>query len=201
LAVGAVGDISRALEEKMQPYCDDIMQVLLSNLQNPQIERVIKPHIISTLGDIAMAVGKYYERYLPYVMGMLIQASQAKPDNLTTQEDVEWFTTLRESILEGYSGILQGLSGEGKGDAFAHYLDNVVPFLSELAQNEDRDELLTRAAAGLIGDLAARLGPQVRQLLQLPFVIKLVMSALAGEDRQTKESGEFAKKAIEKAMS
>eukprot|EP00463_Aulacantha_scolymantha_P005899 TRINITY_DN7328_c0_g1_i1.p2 TRINITY_DN7328_c0_g1~~TRINITY_DN7328_c0_g1_i1.p2 ORF type:complete len:94 (+),score=15.67 TRINITY_DN7328_c0_g1_i1:118-399(+) len=47
VAVGIVGDLTHALKDKLMVYCDEIMQKLLANLGNPNIERNVKPHIIS----------------------------------------------------------------------------------------------------------------------------------------------------------
>jgi hypothetical protein len=33
VSVGVLGDIARALEDQLQPFCDSIMQILLHNLQ------------------------------------------------------------------------------------------------------------------------------------------------------------------------
>jgi importin subunit beta-1 len=52
VAVGVVGDVSRALEGKIAPYCDELMQLLLQNLQSPAVDRSVKPHIIGAISDI-----------------------------------------------------------------------------------------------------------------------------------------------------
>jgi importin subunit beta-1 len=113
VTVGVVGDVARALEAKLAPYCDEIMTVLLGNLQNPEVERIVKPHIISCLSDIALAMGGWFDRYLPYVMTMLIQASRLRFE-ITNFDDYEYLQKLHESIFEAYAGILQGL-GDEKG--------------------------------------------------------------------------------------
>ncbi len=77
------------------------------------MERNVKPTIIATLGDIAMAVGGWFERYMPYVMMMLQQASQLQLDP-SNVEDFDYLSELRESILSTYTSIVQGLSAENK---------------------------------------------------------------------------------------
>ena len=57
-AVGAVGDFCRALDSHMAGYCDIIVQKLLEALQAPNLDRGVKPEILSVLGDIALAIGK-----------------------------------------------------------------------------------------------------------------------------------------------
>ena len=75
VAIGVVGDICRALEAKVLPYCDEIVHLLLRNLQNPALNRNVKPPILSCFGDIALAVGGQFEKYMQVTMSMLVQAS------------------------------------------------------------------------------------------------------------------------------
>ena len=74
-AVGAVGDLCRALEFNIAGYCDIIVQKLLEALQAPNLDRAVKPEILAALGDIAMAIGEAYVKYLPFTMTMLMQVS------------------------------------------------------------------------------------------------------------------------------
>jgi hypothetical protein len=83
--IDVVSEIARALNRKLsaengRALCGDIMHALLHNLQDPLIERSVKPHIISCLSDIALAVGGYFERYFPLVMRMLVQESHIRLD-------------------------------------------------------------------------------------------------------------------------
>ena len=64
VAVGVVGDLTRALESKISQYCNDIVTALLENLQNATLNRSVKPHVLSCFGDIALAIGGSYEPYL-----------------------------------------------------------------------------------------------------------------------------------------
>ena len=61
-AVGAVGDFCRALDRNVAGYCDVIVQKLLEALQAPNLDRGVKPEILSVLGDIALAIGAYLLR-------------------------------------------------------------------------------------------------------------------------------------------
>ena len=68
--------------------------------------RDVKPHVISLFADIAMAIEGDFERYSSVVLMMLQQAGQV---NITSEDDelIDYVNTLRESILEAYTGIVQ----------------------------------------------------------------------------------------------
>ena len=76
--VGVLGDLSRALEDQLYPYCDQIMTVLLANLQSDELNRSVKPQILGVFGDLAMAIQDRFENYAPHVLQML-QSAQVGP--------------------------------------------------------------------------------------------------------------------------
>ena len=58
------------------------MTVLLENLGNNDVHRLVKPPILSVFGDIALAVGPIFQKYLDVVLTTLMQASQAQVDRV-----------------------------------------------------------------------------------------------------------------------
>ena len=60
--MGVVGDVNRALKEKILPYCDGIMTQLLKDLSSNQLHRSVKPPMFSCFGDIALAIGENFEK-------------------------------------------------------------------------------------------------------------------------------------------
>ena len=112
-AVGVVGDLCRAVGDKILPYCNQIMEILLQNVNNNDIQRDIKPLIMGTFGDIALAINGNFEPYMNYVMPILALASGMTYD----PEDpdlVDHINQLREGILEAYTGIIQAMRVDNK---------------------------------------------------------------------------------------
>lgn len=200
VAVGVVGDIARALETQMASgsTCDDIMQVLLANLQNASIERAIKPHIVACLGDIALAVGGYFDRYMVYVSGMLTSAAQTRLEHVGG--DYDYLCQLRESILECWTGILQGLAGDNKAELVVPSVDNIIQFLITIANDEHKPDSTLRSAAGVVGDLASRLPSHVQSHLRLEPITRLIMDAISSDEDSTKKAGTYAKRAVGKVI-
>jgi importin subunit beta-1 len=105
-AVGLVGDMSRALGNKMAPYCDDIIRCLIDLLQSSVLNRVVKPHVISCFADIALAIEGDFERYTNLILTMLKQAGDMNVET-DDEEIIDYINTLHVAIFESYSGILQ----------------------------------------------------------------------------------------------
>jgi importin subunit beta-1 len=126
--------MSIALDEKMQPYCDTLMMVLLQNLQSAELDRDIKPSILSCIGDIALAITGHFEKYLGAVMVVLQQASQTRLVDQTDLDFMDYIDNLREGVFEAYSGILHGLFTAKKVQLMAPYMQHAVAFVEFLAK-------------------------------------------------------------------
>merc|ERR1719171_583871 len=133
VAIGVVGDICRALEGRLLPYGDEIIHLLLRNLQNPGLNRNVKPPILSCFGDIALAVGGDFEKYMQVTMSMLVQASGTSID-MDNPDLVEYLNQLREGIFEAYTGVLQGLRADEKAVAFEPYVMNALDLVRQVAE-------------------------------------------------------------------
>lgn len=80
VAVGIIGDISRALGEQSAQYASHFMTALLENLQSETLSRNVKIPILSCFGDIALAIGPAFEPYLDTTMNVLRQAGAITPN-------------------------------------------------------------------------------------------------------------------------
>lgn len=184
-AVGVVGDLSRALEKQFSPHCEEIFIRLMQLLMNQLLHRSVKPPILSTFGDIALAIGADFARFLEHAMTMLHNASQIQID-MSDPDDAEYMHKLRENILEGYSGIIQALRDAdkqepAKGGVYCQgvmqYLPNIVYLLeNRINAEEQKDEDVLKAASGLLGDIAQAI-PAAKQHFQGQWVRDMLQSA------------------------
>ncbi|KAJ1262330.1 hypothetical protein BS78_09G098500 [Paspalum vaginatum] len=170
ISVGVVGDISRALEDRILPFCDRIMTVLLKDLSNSMLNRSVKPPISSCFGDIALAIGEHFEKYLPYAMPMLQGAAELLGNLDQSDDDMfDYGNQLGRGIFEAYSGILQGIKGP-KAQLMIPYATHLLQFTE--AEFKDRssctlqDDSVTKAAVAVLGDLADTLGPSSKDLFK-----------------------------------
>ncbi|XP_051192654.1 importin subunit beta-1 isoform X2 [Lolium perenne] len=102
ISLEVIGDIFHVLEGKMLPYCDQIMEVLHKGLS----ESTLKPLIFSCFGDIALAIGKDFEKYLKDVLKRLKHDANLKN---CADVEVDYVNQLRHGMLKAYSGILRGI--------------------------------------------------------------------------------------------
>jgi importin subunit beta-1 len=199
VAVGTVGDISRNIEAQIQPYCDEIMNALVESLKDSSVHRSVKPPVLSCFGDIAMAIGAAYDPYLQFSMMLLMQASSTKvPED--DDDLIEYFNLLRESILEAYVGIIQGLRDGNMLPQFMQYVPSVLQFLQELANDPNRDDFVLGKAVGVVGDLAQALGPQIKQQINQQFVAKLLNDAMGSGDQAMVEMATWASSVVSQAV-
>ncbi|KAJ0103422.1 hypothetical protein Patl1_05201 [Pistacia atlantica] len=203
VTVGVVGDICRALEEKILPYCDGIMTQLLKDLSSNQLHRSVKPPIFSCFGDIALAIGENFEKYLMYAMPMLQSAADLSAHTSGADDDmIEYTNSLRNGILEAYSGIFQGFKNSPKTQLLIPYAPHILQFLDSIYMEKDMDEVVMKTAIGLLGDLADTLGSNAGSLIQQSLSSKdFLNECLSSDDHMIKESAEWAKLAISKAIS
>jgi len=200
-AVGLVGDISRSIENSIQPFCDEIMSALIEALQNASLHRSVKPPVLSCFGDIALAIGAAYEPYLQLSLMMLLQAAQTRaPDD--DEELIDYVNTLREGILEGYTGIVQGLKDGNRAEVLLPYIEAIMGFLELLASDRRNDfdnEVLSKAV-GLIGDIASCLGPQIKNHIGKPFVFELLTEGNGCGDQSIVSTSQWAMGVVQQAM-
>lgn len=138
ITVGVVGDICRALDDKVLPYCDGIMGLLLKDLASSELHRSVKPPIFSCFGDIALAIGEHFETYVPYALPMMQGAAEICAKMETADEEiVDYGNQLRRSIFEAYSGILQGFKTV-KPDVMLPYAQHLLKFIELVSRDNQR---------------------------------------------------------------
>nr|DAD39111.1 TPA_asm: hypothetical protein HUJ06_013434 [Nelumbo nucifera] len=203
VTVGVVGDICRALEDKVLPYCDGIMTQLLKDLSSNQLHRTVKPPIFSCFGDIALAIGENFEKYLMYAMPMLQSAAELSAHASGADDEIiEYTNLLRNGILEAYSGIFQGFKNSPKTQLLMPYAPHIIQFLDSLYMEKDMDDTVTKTAIGVLGDLADTLGSNAASLIQQSVSSRdFLNECLSSDDHLIKESADWAKLAISRAMS
>jgi len=201
-AVGLVGDICRAMGSMVAQWTDEVMEVLLSNLGDNNVHRTVKPQILSVFGDIALAVGPEFRKYLEHVLQTLMQASQAQVDR-SDYDMLDYLNELREGCLEAYTGIIQGLKGDGSSPSpdlsiVQPHVAYIVQFITVVARDSEHSDASVAASAGLIGDLCAAFGRDIVQLLDVEPITDLLTAGRRSKTTKTKTLSTWATKEVRK---
>ncbi|TCD60502.1 karyopherin beta [Steccherinum ochraceum] len=170
IAVGVIGDLSRALGDQSTQYAGPFMTVLLENLQSEVLNRNVKIPILSCFGDIALAIGAAFEPYLGTTMGVLRQAGTVQPNPLDA-DLVDYVAQLREGILEAYTGIVAGLKSTEKVTLLLPHVPHILELIQRSLADTERTDAVHKASIGLIGDLADTFSEgQIKQLLLAEWI-------------------------------
>jgi importin subunit beta-1 len=84
VAVGLIGDITRALGDQSSQYAGAFMNVLIENLQSEVLNRNVKISVLTCFGDIALAIGPHFEPFFDTAMGVLQQAGRVQPNPVSS---------------------------------------------------------------------------------------------------------------------
>ncbi|KAG1660011.1 hypothetical protein FOA52_009831 [Chlamydomonas sp. UWO 241] len=155
--VGVLGDVCRAVEDGILPYCDDIMSLLVQNLGCEDVHRTIKPQILSAFGDIALVVGDKFEKYLEAVLRVLKQAMQLSISAAQSGDGdfTDYNNALRNGILDAYAGIIHGM-GQAKTEQYIKAeLPSILAFVASIGEGGELDDDVARSSVNLLGDVCS----------------------------------------------
>eukprot|EP01006_Ploeotia_vitrea_P006516 TRINITY_DN13463_c0_g1_i1.p1 TRINITY_DN13463_c0_g1~~TRINITY_DN13463_c0_g1_i1.p1 ORF type:complete len:380 (+),score=24.45 TRINITY_DN13463_c0_g1_i1:146-1141(+) len=186
VAIGVAGDLCRALGRNVAAFTDDIMRATLEILQSQTVNRQVKPHAISLFADVAMAIEGDFEKYAQVVLTMLSQAGAVEiPNDCDDDDQIEYINTLRESILEAYTGIVQGLKDAKKEGIVVPAIEQIVNLIHKATSDNHCVPSVLKAAIGLLGDLGSAYGNRMYQIFSQPYIMQLLQEGRTFEDLQT----------------
>jgi importin subunit beta-1 len=192
MAIGLVGDITRSVGERSQPFCDNFMNYLLNNLRSTTLANQFKPAILQCFGDIAGAISGHFETYLSVVAQVLQQASSFTPPAEGPFELYDYVIALREGIMDAWGGIIGAMKSSGKVDVLKPYVEHIFQLLNLIATDGNRNESLMRGSMGVIGDLAdAYPGGDLADIFRQEWVTAFI--------KETKTNREYSPRTIETA--
>ena len=180
-----VGDLCTALEGKVAKYCDMILEILYTNLKNPAVDRKIKAAVMTCFGDIAMAITGDFEKYLGPVVQMLREASSTRLADgpADSEEWIEYLNSLREGVLEAYSGIIHGLKESNKLPLFKEHVNTVLMLVKEISEDQTSQMPVIKAAVGVVGDLILVFQTELAAYVgKAPFLSNLVQIAIRSQE-------------------
>ncbi|KAF1819878.1 ARM repeat-containing protein [Dissoconium aciculare CBS 342.82] len=193
MAIGLVTDVTRALEQKIAPWCDGFMNGLLNNLRSPNLGNQFKPAILQSFGDIAQCIGGAFEPYISVVAQVLQQAANVNNvDSSTSFEMIDYIVSLREGIMDAWGGIIIAVRSSQKQQLIQPYVDSIFQLLQSVYQDPNRTEALLRSSMGVVGDISEAFpGGEVSAYFRNDWITPMA--------RDTRSNKEFSSRTIETA--
>ncbi|CAH8591312.1 unnamed protein product [Heterobilharzia americana] len=177
-AVGLLGDMCRVLNKNLLSHCDGLITILMEILQDVNAHKSLRPAILSTFGDLSLS------------LETLSQATQAEV-NLEDPDMVEYLNSLRTSCLEAYTGIVQGLKGDGPQSTaalefVAGHVPHILSFIQHIGADSITTEDLISASCGLIGDLVSAYGGSILSLVEVDGIASVLQRGRRAKASRTK---------------
>ncbi|KAJ3437590.1 importin subunit beta-1 [Anaeramoeba flamelloides] len=194
LSTNAVGDLFKTIERQIPEKChSEYVDVFLEAIGTEEFEQDLKPDMILVFGDIALSICGEFVPHLERVTEMLEQASTVEITE-DDEDSIFYVHNLHRSVLETYSGIIQGLKDDQKEELFLPYCQNIIEFLVRIhdCEQDFLDDKMLKAAAGLIGDIVSILGNQVKEAFQIQPIQEIVNACTHSEKKLVYEVGRWA---------
>ena len=112
----------------------------------------MKPQILLVFGDIALAIGPEFRKYLELVLQTLIQASPAQVDR-SDFDMLDYLNELREGCLEAYTGIIQGLKSDNGPSPDLVLVQPHMVYIIQIITVKAHSDTNIVVCAGLIGSV------------------------------------------------
>lgn len=199
VAVAVVGDVCRALGVGALKYCDGFVTVLLENLSSSELDQMVKPALLSCFGDIALAIGGSFEKYLDVTMKFLEEAATVHRTAVKSVESRKLIKKIHSALLEAYIGIVQGLRHGGKSQLLLPYTKGMMSFLYSVYISRDKTDTMLRNTIGLLGDLGETfIKGDIKLMLGDSWVRACVREGRESEETSfaTKETSRWAKEIL-----
>ncbi|KAL0207377.1 hypothetical protein P9112_012005 [Eukaryota sp. TZLM1-RC] len=198
LAIGAAGDVCRALDRAFVPYLPTFYAATVALLRDANTDPFTRPMLLSILGDYALVCGGAFEQYIPETIELLNAAKQINISNPEDEDQILWVNSLRQAVFDVYTGLLQGLKPEKKGLLLQPYIDNMFVYIVNVANDKYRNDDVLAAAINLIGDVGSVLGATVSTYLQNKAIDDLVKKGRSSHDADVEEAAKWARSVISK---
>ncbi|NXT49707.1 IMB1 protein, partial [Pluvianellus socialis] len=206
-AVGLVGDLCRALQSNILPFCDEVMQLLLENLGVSVYLLISQLVTVGLHAEKKVGGGRSRNRKRSAGCARGVGALLKPVFLLPFQSDydmVDYLNELREGCLEAYTGIIQGLKGDQENvhpDVMLVQprVEFILSYIDHIAGDEDHTDGVVACAAGLIGDLCTAFGKDVLKLVEArPMIHELLTEGRRSKTNKTKTLATWATKELRK---
>lgn len=138
-AIHSTSDLIRSIGPAFRNYLDQIIPLIIGILSNTEADKSLKPHSFNVLTDVFVVCREGAFKYFNDVMELICSALEAATfltDDIEDFENIEYFDSLREHILECVTCIFHTVKDLKREDDFKRYVVGIVAFINTINQKE-----------------------------------------------------------------
>ncbi|KAJ3449681.1 importin subunit beta-1 [Anaeramoeba flamelloides] len=171
-------------------YKNNYIEILITSINNPKINRDTCTSMIETFADIAISLAKDFEPYLEYISPILKQQLELNID-FRIEKDVHFLARRRNAILELYTAMIQGFNRDKMGHLFLDLIPDLLIFIQQIANtpDEDRFDNILISTVQLIIDILLILNKKVIHLFKTNYVSQLLKECITVNDKKANQVG------------
>lgn len=172
-SINLLSDCAVFLESNFMEFTDTVIPALVNAISSQDIPLELKPDVITSLGDIALAIGRSFEPYLTLAVLLFSQIN-----TLDRTGDEDYVDSLRRSVLKLFSCILVAV---GDTMELRKSINDIVQN-ARAAIEEDKERVYVKESLDILSDIQSVAGPQRVSDPWVGEYLKSVIRSSEGED-------------------
>jgi hypothetical protein len=173
----ALMDIVNAMQENFSKYVKDYIPLLLTILDDEDVNREVKLNVIVIIGEIAFNAQKGFLPYLRGTMEILLGACVLAVSISNDDNDFEeYLQRLRYKLVESFTLIFIGLDDCKETIQFTEYVRPILEFYKGLLFNNMivTSVELNKAILGFVMDMFNSYGVEVKNIIEKDTIARLL---------------------------
>ena len=171
-SIFCLSDIIRALQNE-NAYIDTYLPLILNILSNNNIDQSLKPYCFNIISDIFIycpnEAFKYFESIMK-VIGEAMGATQIKFDENADPDTFEYFSSLREHLLETVTCIFHAIKDINKANDFIPYVNDIVKYINFIGNDYSCPTNIMISGLFIIGDFCDAYKEKIKPLLDVNLI-------------------------------
>lgn len=134
-AIHSTSDLIRSIGSSFSLYLDQIIPIILNILSNTEADKILKPHSFNVITDVFITCKETVFNYFKDIMeliGSALEAATYLPEDKEDFENIEYFESLREQILECLTCIFQTVKDMKREEDFKRFVLPIVNFINTI---------------------------------------------------------------------
>jgi len=159
LSIGIIGDICRTVGNPFEPFLYNFVNSLMDFIQHEDCDLGIKPTLITSMGDFSFSIYENSVYFSSNAFEILKNECYKimKDEGCEKSVYLEMILELKDSILDGMTGVIQNFRIEKDNDTGAriyHKISWLLDFIFYILST-DRLERSIETSIGLLGDISS----------------------------------------------